>query len=177
MTDAVVTLEQMRPLGHINLRGAIDDPPWINSVERAVGQSLPVTANTLTEAKYRVYWLGPDELQIVCDLDVVDALCAKLRSALGGFIASVNDVSGGQVVWRARGFAVPELLAKGCTLDLHPGVFTAGCAAQSALGKTNILIGRLNDADCFELVVRRSFSHYFALWLKHATRDMDAAFI
>ena len=152
-------------LGHINLRGNMADQRFVDGVFAALGQPLPVEANTLTRADYRLYWLGPDEWQGVTAVDAVDELTAKLDNELVGLHAAVNDVSGGLTVFHLAGQDVPELLARGCTLDLDPSVFREGMCAQSGLAKANMLLGYIDAAPVYEIIVRRSFSGYVLRWL------------
>ena len=81
---------------------------------------------------------------------------------------SLVDVTGGQVLLRLGGSHVREVLAKGCTLDLHPRAFKAGQCAQTTLAKTSMLIALIDDAPTFDIIVRRSFAEYAALWLQHS---------
>ena len=66
---------------------------------------------------------------------------------------------------------VHDVLAKGCTLDLHPSVFGQGICAQSNLAKANVLISMGHEPHAFDLIVRRSFSDYLLRWLKVATAE------
>ena len=152
-------------VGHLNLRADCSDNDCIEALESQLGQSLPTTPNTLSEGEHRIYWLGPDEWLILTDLPQLRLLVEKLRQAADGKHVALNDVSGGQIVLRLDGTGVRDLLAKGCTLDLHPRVFTAGMCAQSGLAKANVLIGLAGQAESFDIVVRRSFSDYLLRWL------------
>jgi len=51
-------------------------------------------------------------------------------------------------------------------LDLHPDVFRAGDCAQSGLGKATMLLGCIDTAPVYEIIVRRSFSEYALRWLR-----------
>lgn len=152
-------------LGHINLRGNVADERFVDGVSAALGQPLPAEANTLTQADHRIYWLGPDEWQVVAAPDAVDHLTTKLNNELVGQHVAVNAVSGGQSVFHLSGEDVPEHLAKGCTLDLDPSVFREGMCAQSGLAKANMLLGYIDAAPVYEIIVRRSFSGYVLRWL------------
>lgn len=152
-------------VGHLNLRADCSDNDCVEALESQLGQSLPTTPNTLSEGEHRIYWLGPDEWLILTDLPQAALLMEKLRKSVTGKHVALNDVSGGQIVLRLDGTGVRDLLAKGCTLDLHPRVFTAGMCAQSGLAKANVLIGLAGQAESFDIVVRRSFSDYLLRWL------------
>lgn len=168
MTDALIRVTIDADKGHINLRVNAADKVLVLAAEKVLGQALPVVANTMTEDDYMIFWLGPDEFHLACDAGESKMVCDRLTAALGDKHVAVNDLSGGQIALRLRGGAVPEVLAKGCTLDLHPDVFTAGSCAQSSLGKANVLLGRRHADGQYHLIVRRSFSGYVVKWLTHA---------
>jgi sarcosine oxidase subunit gamma len=69
------------------------------------------------------------------------------------------------------GAAARRLLTKGCTLDLHPGVFGPGQCAQTGLAKAGVLIRPLPDNSGYDLIVRRSFADYLWQWLLRAGRE------
>lgn len=172
-----VKIEIQADLGHINLRGSPVNPEFLSTVAGVLRQELPVAANTMTTGNLRIYWLGPDEWQVVTGNDDTDELSARLRAALEGLHASVSDLTGGQVALHVSGPDVRDVLAKGCTLDLSPAEFEVGACAQSGLAKTSMLIGRIDDAEPkFEIVVRRSFADYALRWLHHAASEYEVRF-
>lgn len=152
--------------GHINLRGAISEPEFAAAVEDVLGQALPERANTFCDGGHRVYWLGPDEWQIATKLSGVETLVRKLEDGISGRHAAVNDLSGGQVAFEIRGDDCIDVLSRGCTLDLDPGVFGTGDCAQTGLAKANVLISCIEAAQVYEIIVRRSFSEYLLNWLQ-----------
>jgi sarcosine oxidase subunit gamma len=175
--DTGVNVEIRAALGHINLRGDPTDPKFLATVARVLQQELPVTANTMSMGDQRVYWLGPDEWQIVTASEVAGALMKQLCEALTGLHASVSDLSGGQIALHVSGSKVRDVLAKGCTLDLSRAEFDVGDCAQSGLAKAAMLIGHIDDAGpSLEIVVRRSFSDYAVRWLKHAATEYGVKF-
>ena len=164
-----IRIQVQTDLGHINLRGEAANPDFLAALAAVLQQELPVAANTMSIGDHRVFWLGPDEWQIVASADNTARLLAGLREALTGVHASVCDLSGGQVAMRVAGPGVRGVLAKGCTLDLSPANFVVGACAQSSLAKASMLIGRTETAGpVFEIIVRRSFADYVARWLHHA---------
>jgi len=162
--------------GLINLRANPGDAERVEAAASVLGQSLPLQANTFTAGAHRVYWLGPDEWLAVTAAAQACELVRSLEAALTGKPFAVNDLSGGYVVLRLAGRKAREVLARGCTLDLHPDVFRAGSAAQTGLAKASVLIGLLDDAPEFEIVVRRSFADYLCRWFAHVGRHGGAAF-
>ena len=115
-----------------------------------------------------IYWLGPDEWLLATELGREKDLAAQLGKNLAGQPHSLVDVTGGQLLMRLTGQRAREVLAKGCTLDLHPRAFKVGQCAQTTLAKASMLIALADDTPAFDLIVRRSFAEYAARWLRHS---------
>jgi sarcosine oxidase subunit gamma len=174
--NAGVIIQIQPEFGSINLRGNPQNAEFVARVASTLGQQLPVIANTMTVGSNRVFWLGPNEWQIMASAIDTPGLLARLRESLSGQHACVTDVSGGLVSLQLAGPAARDILARGCTLDLHVDKFRLGCCAQSGLAKANVLIGLIEDTPSFQIVVRRSFAEYLAQWLKAATREYGVQF-
>ncbi len=170
-TDPGTTVAVRGDLGHINLRGRASDDVFMRSVEQELDQPLPIEPNTMSAGEHHVCWLGPDEWLVVTPVATAAELAGRLQQALSSTHASVNDISGGQIALTLSGTKCRELLAMGCTLDLHPREFQVGDCAQSGLARAAMLIALVDDAPTFMIVVRRSFSDYLCRWLAHAGRD------
>jgi sarcosine oxidase subunit gamma len=160
-----------------NLRGAAGHSGFAAAAEQATGQQLPLKPNTFSHGPQRIFWQGPDEWLIEAPQDRAEALLASLHSALAGVDSSVTDISGGIISLTLCGEHASDLLAKGCTLDLHPDGFEAGECAQTGLTKTNVLIARIAGPERFQLLVRRTFADYLVQWLHHAGREFDIGFV
>jgi len=175
--DECVTVDIRADLGHINLRGSPANPEFLSTVASVLRQELPIAANTMTIGEHRIFWLGPDEWQIVTAIDTSDGLATQLRQALAGSHASVSDLGGGQIALHLSGSRVRDVLAKGCTLDFTPAEFPVGASAQCSLAKASMLIGFIGIAGpTFEIVVRRSFADYVVRWLQHAATEYGVRF-
>ena len=154
--------------GYLNLRGPADAAGFGEAVEAVVGTGLPGTPNTVSRGQQRIFWLGPDEWLIESPAAQSRLLRAQLGPALSAWHHGLVDVSGGLTVLSLAGVAVRELLARGCTLDLHSDRFRAGDCAQTGLGRAAVLMTRDEDPARFELIVRRSFADYVVRWLMHS---------
>lgn len=171
-----VTVEVNPHQDIINLRGDPVDKAFVSAANKILRQDLPLGPNTVSNGISTVYWLGPDEWLIVTPGGERPTLPILLNDALHGMHASLNDLTGGQVAMRITGDNAAALLAKGCTLDLHPTTFSTGQCAQTGLAKASILISRIDDAPTFDIFVRRSFAEYLALWLQHAGAEYGIRF-
>ncbi len=83
---------------------------------------------------------------------------------------AVVDVSAQRTVIELAGPAARELLAKGCSIDLHPRVFGPGQCAQTTLARAPvILLPRAENA--YWVFVRASFAEYCAEFLLDAMTE------
>ncbi len=169
--EPAVTVTVRGNLGYINLRGRASDPAFLEVAEQELAQPLPVEPNTFSTGENRVCWLGPDEWLVVTPIAAATDLAQRLEKVLSSCHAAVNDISGGQVTLQLEGSGCRDLLARGCTLDLHPHVFRVGDCAQSGLAKANVFIALVDDTPAFMVVVRRSFADYLCRWLARAGCD------
>lgn len=163
--------------GLVNLRGPIGDTAFDQAVEGALGVALPSEPNTTAgTGELNVLWLGPDEWWVVTPGDG-PAMAETLRTALAGQKAAVTDVSESRTCIHIHGARARDLLAKGCPLDLHPRVFSAGRCAQSHCAKTMMTLHQLADDDdegggpAYDVYVLNSFAEYLWLWLEDAARE------
>jgi sarcosine oxidase subunit gamma len=149
-------------VNQVNLRLSPEGPA-ADAVGKELGVPLPVEPNTVARADDRtVLWLGPDEWLVLGGCDE-----SRLRAAAGTEPASVVDVSAHRTTVRVSGAHSRDLLAHGCSLDLHPSRFPAGRCAQTMLAHAPVILLPL-PADEFWVLVRASFARYLAEWLLDA---------
>ena len=80
-------------------------------------------------------------------------------------MASIVDVSANRTIIEIGGTRARAVLAKGCSLDLHPRAFAAGQCAQTLLAQAQIILQQTAEAPTYRLYVRCSFARYLATWL------------
>lgn len=144
-----------------------------NGWARHLGVTLPTVANTwVPTADGRAVWLGPDEWLVTSTTAAPWAWEAELAAAARSHGGTAVDVSAQRIGLRLRGARVRDVLAKGCSLDLHPRVFGTGACAQTTLGQAGIVLLALSDdGDDLALYVRASFAGYLAGWLLDAALE------
>jgi sarcosine oxidase, subunit gamma len=174
---AGVVLGECGLRGQAALRGDAGDPAFVNAIKQAIGSSPPTEPNTVAgpadlAAGSRVLWLGPDEWLVV---DAGGEALVALRATLDGRHAAVVDVSDSRAVIALSGPRARGVLAKGCPLDLHPRVFTAGRCAQTLLSKAHVILHQIDDAPSYEIYVHRSFADYLWTWLEDAAAEYGIA--
>ena len=140
-----------------------------DAVGLALGLTLPVEPDTVVRAgELTALWLGPDEWLVVGPPGRRD-MESRIREAGGDEPVSVVDVSAQRTTLLVSGPRARDLLAHGCSLDLHPRAFRAGRCAQTTLGRTQVvLVARDEPSSGFWVLVRSSFAGYLADWLVDA---------
>ena len=164
-----VRLEEVAFLTQLNLRL---DPGGaaLAAVEGVLQQSLRVTPGSVTRTGERtLLWLGPDEWLLVAPPGEHAALLPALRAALRDSGGVVVDVSAHRTTIDVHGKLAREVLAKGCSLDLHPAVLTPDRCAEVLLARAPAILVPHPDGQGVRLLVRSSFAGYVADWLLDAT--------
>jgi sarcosine oxidase subunit gamma len=113
--------------------------------------------------------VGPQRWLVIDRRDRLDSLSASLATGLEGFV--VTDLSQARTVLRIGGGKARDVLAKGCALDLHPGVFPVGsCTATSVVGLAAVLVA-VDDAPTYDLHVARTYGQYVWEWICEAAAE------
>ena len=169
---------QITPRPFVAMADLRVDPagPAAATVAEYLGVTLPTTPSTYVESETATaIWLGPDEWLITSPFRTPEELETGLREAVGAG-GTVVDVSAQRTTLRLRGEHARDLLAGGCSLDLHPRVFGRGAAAQTLLGLAGVVLMALDDTGThYQIVVRSSFAGYLISWLLDAAIEYRTA--
>lgn len=172
--NAGVTLRERKFLGHLTLRGNGHDPAFAGGVHKALGLELPVALTVVANGDLSLQWVGPDEWLLIVPGGQEVAIEQKLRAALEGQHIQVVNVSGGQSLLELRGPNVRDVLMKSTSYDVHPNNFPVGKAVGTVFAKSQLVIRRTAE-DTWELVIHRSFSDYWWMWLQDASAEYGLA--
>ena len=167
-----LTITEAAHLGKINLRG---DASMLPAVRKHTGcTAFPDNNRSLTVGDRQLVWLGPDEFLLLCEAGSEADLHSQLSLDLEDVHAAVTNVTDSLCALTLRGPAVRQVLAKGCSLDLHPSKFAAGDCAQTMLAHAGVTLV-MQDEERFTLICRTSFAPYVADWLMDAGMEYGAA--
>ena len=162
-----ITVEPFLAMADVRL-GAAGPEVWAR-----LGVELPTVPNTwVPTGAGRAIWLGPDEWLLSSTTEAPEELEARVRAAALELGGSATDVSAQRIGLRLTGARVRDVLAKGCSIDLHPRMFDRGSSAQTVLGQAGVVLLALSDAgDDYAALVRSSFAGYLADWLLDAALE------
>lgn len=162
----------------VTLRGDADDPAFAAAVEIALGAKPPATPLTVAIAKeFWLLWLGPDEWLIVAAPVAGCDLVARFEAALDGIHAAVTETGEAMTVIEAAGPHARDMLAKGCTIDLHPRAFAPGRVVRTLVAKAEVILLEIDQAPVYELYVHRSYAGYLWQWLEDAGLEYGVAIL
>lgn len=132
----------------------------------------PVTPNTASGRSPQILWLSPEEWLLAGGETA--RVRAALDLALRDHLHFVSDVTAGRVTFVISGDRARDLLARGCSLDLHPRVFPPDRCAQTLFAHIPGLIQRVDGLHGFELTVDAVYQDHIATWMA-AIRDRAEA--
>jgi sarcosine oxidase, subunit gamma len=142
------------------------------AIESAPGVSWPSVVGVVARGRADILCIGPADWLVVagdCDANI-------LRQWLGGVFEDpafrATDLSQAFSRIEIKGAEVRDLLAKGCSLDLHPPLFAPGRAVCTRFAGMPVIV-HCTGAFAFELIVTRSYVEYLMSWLADAELEFD----
>jgi sarcosine oxidase, subunit gamma len=140
---------------------------------RAQLPGLPRTGESATDGERTTLGLGPDEWLVLGPYGTQDTIERDLREAIarsGGW-GAVTDVSGQRTTFVLSTPRARDVLATGCSLDLHPRAFGPGRCAQTDFARANVVLHQLDERPTYELLVAGSLAAYVAARLADAMEE------
>ena len=144
----------------LRLRAA--DADLLARANGALGALLPLDAN---RANGDLLWLAPGEWLLV---DCSEEVLKRLGDALDRATFHIADITHGRMALSLTGAPARALLARGCSLDLHPRAFPHGSCAQSVFAQIPAIIHFRSDTPEYRLYLDSSFEAYAMAWLCRA---------
>jgi sarcosine oxidase subunit gamma len=121
-----------------------------------------------------VLWLGPSEFLLMAPAESHESLGGDLPGALvealGDGAGQVVDLSANRTTFELSGPRARAVLEKGCSLDLHPRVFTSGTALSTEIGGIPAVLWKTAE-ETYRIFPRASFAEFLGRWLLDAMRE------
>jgi heterotetrameric sarcosine oxidase gamma subunit len=139
--------------------------------KEAYGKPAPARPQAIEAEGALLVWSGPDQFLV---LSARGSAMERARLAFAR-MASLSEQSDGRSLLRIAGPRARDMLAKVCSLDLHPAVFPVGAAAATSIDHTSVNLWRGDDSSgeaVFHLLVFGTFAE--SLW--HTLLDSGAEY-
>ncbi|MGI9406931.1 MAG: sarcosine oxidase subunit gamma [Hyphomicrobiaceae bacterium] len=154
----VTHLKTMSSVSVIARRGA--------AVPDIVGLAVPATGRWVENEDIRIASDGPDQWRVVSESFDEGALYKAVKAAAGSS-ASVIDQSHGWVTIQVSGEMMPDVLAKGTSLDTHLDAFGVGQCAATQIAHMMVHVTCLDDhGPTYVFQMFRSMADSFGGWLR-----------
>ena len=172
-----VRVEELPFRAILVLHGRTGVPRFAQGVARVLGRPPPDSSNTFVETRFGqegavIAWAGPEEWFVIGQEEGTSGLRVALRQAIPEADGAVVDVSGGFTLFSLEGRRARDLIAAGCSIDVHPRVFGPGSCAQTLYARTGISLLQRDETPRFEMMVRRSYASWLWRWMETSAEMM-----
>ncbi len=151
--------------------GRSADRSVCSRIEDIVGCELPRTPASNSSSACTVLWMSERDWLISVAPNDEHALASHLAVSLESASAAVNIVTDSKTLITAEGSNVRDMLAVGCSIDLHPGVFTNDYCVQTLLGRVQIVLRKTSIRDQFQIFVDRTYAAFLWEWLREVALE------
>jgi sarcosine oxidase subunit gamma len=142
------------------------------AAEEVLGVAWPRKSGLIASGRADVICLSPtDWLVVAVDPDPT-ILERWLHESLEDSSFRATNVSQALARIEVDGIGLRDLLAKACSLDLHPPLFPPGRAARTRFAGMPVIL-RCTGTSTFELIVTRSYADFLLSWLDDAELEFD----
>jgi sarcosine oxidase, subunit gamma len=139
----------------------------LSDVAGAQGVPLPEFGESAATPDHLVVCVRPERWLLLAQPAAPGAAAAHWQAACAGAGAAI-DLSSGLAALHVQGPAACDLLARGCRLDLGPGMFPAGRAAATIVAQVSIILVALRSG--MLLLTPGTTARHLHEWLESAAR-------
>lgn len=165
--DGYCKVEEAGLVGMITLRGDLSSKGVAKAVKAATGAAMPGQGEVTEGAKGRVGWMSPDELLLIVDHSEAPKVVEAASKSLAKEHALVVNVSDARAVYRVKGAACREVIAKLAPADMS--VMQPGMLRRSRIAQIPAAF-YMEDDETAVLVCFRSVAQYAFDLLKDAAK-------
>jgi sarcosine oxidase subunit gamma len=166
-----VLVHELPFFGCIDLRLDARNDAARQAAADALGAALPGPNSWVAASRVQLLWQAYDEWLLIGEDGSQAVIRDSLRSALAGMHCAVTDVSDLRAAFELKGPRAPDVLQKGCAVDLHPRVFDPGSCVNTALARVRVTLRQMDALPTYEVLVERSFAGYLWTWLTDAALE------
>jgi sarcosine oxidase, subunit gamma len=144
------------------------------AIEELLDVCWPTITGHVARGRADILCIGPADWLVLAPESDGAALGRRLGLAFEGSATRATDVSQALVRIQIKGAEVRDLLAKACSLDLHPPLFPLGRALRTRFVGMPVIVHCTGTAT-FELLVTRSYAEFLLSWLGDAQLEFETS--
>ena len=164
-TTPPVTLKERRGLKLRVIAALSGQGPVVeDTVRKITALELPRGPKRVVAKGLALIGTAPGQWLAVAEDESSRQMLDALAKQLVGH-AAITEQSDSKAVIRISGACARDVMAKGCSLDLHQRVFKPGDAATTAVALIDCQLWQIDDAPSYDLAVPSSFAESFWSWL------------
>ncbi|MBU6156990.1 MAG: hypothetical protein KJS87_08660 [Alphaproteobacteria bacterium] len=133
-------------------------PDHIRQASLALGFELAGPPNAFSAGSPRTARLASAEWLVTQGPSV-----PEIAARLAGILHHANDIRPGKLGWILSGTRAADILARDCTLDLHPAAFIPRSVTRTLVAQVPVILERI-DNKSFSLIADRSLEDYLKGW-------------
>ena len=160
-----ITIKELECIGLLSVRFDLEAKEFTNVMKSVVGLQTPQCRKFLTNKKYQIFWMSPDEVLVKGLYDDIFSLEIKLNEKLHGYHSSVVNISDSRVFFDLEGKGVQNLLGKYCPVDFSTDSFKIGDFRRTRMAQVPIALSLLADHK-FQVMCFTSVKEYVSNLLK-----------
>ena len=160
-----VVLKERRGLKLCIIAALSGQEPAVQEIfHKITGLELPRGPQRVVAKGLALIGTAPAQWLAIAEDESSKQTLDALANDLAGH-AAITEQSDSKAVIRISGVRAREVLAKGCSLDLHPRVFKPGDAVTTAIALIDCQLWQIDDVPSYDLAVPSSFAESFWSWL------------
>ncbi|SIO28164.1 sarcosine oxidase subunit gamma [Paraburkholderia phenazinium] len=156
--------------GIIRIQGSSESRAFRSGVASTLGVQLPAPERVSGGGDVKLAWAGPHEYLCFCSLENEEKCKSMLEEALAGEFATVTVVSDSRVAFFVAAEDAPALVAKGCSIDMHPSGFAAGHVVTTRFAGLPAMLVHRNVSE-YVLYFDVAYTEFIVKWLMDAAEE------
>lgn len=162
-------LSVLEPCAFVRVQSWDPQAPPPASLQALTGGTWPMRTGDCTQGRLDVICTGPGDWLALTGSESRGAVLQAIERACQGTSFRATDVSEALSRIRIECPQVRQILAQGCSLDLHPDEFGVGRTVRTRFAGMPVILC-CRQAACFECIVSASLAEYCRAWLEEISQ-------
>jgi sarcosine oxidase, subunit gamma len=172
-SDAV-SIEEAPFLGKILLQCDAGNRSILDTVGKALGFPLPRMPNTSVQKEFLCLWMSPSSWLFVTEPGEQDTLFETVSGAVKDLDVAVSDMTDAYTTIRIGGPRLPDILAKGCAVDLMAKILEPRAVVRTLMADVPVIFYHEESGAYYDIHVGGFDADYLWTWLIDAAREYTA---